>query len=147
MELYYVQGFYFAFKKDYIFLSDCEAWVHGPVYRDVYFKYSSFGYNPIQLNLNSNPGDGLTFFERSLIDSILKNFAIFNGKVLEEFTHEEEPWLTMRGDSKAEEPSNEVIPKELIGSYFVKVKEKYQMLRVDEIYMYSFEKYRAISSL
>lgn len=145
--LYYVQGFYFAFKKDYIFLSDCEAWVHGPVYRDVYFKYSSFGYNPIQLNLNSNPGDGLTFFERSLIDSILKNFAIFNGKVLEEFTHEEEPWLTMRGDSKTEEPSNEVIPKELIGSYFVKVKEKYQMLRVDEIYMYSFEKYRAISSL
>ena len=33
--LYYVQGFYFAFKKDYIFSSDCEAWVHGPVYRDV----------------------------------------------------------------------------------------------------------------
>ena len=97
--------------------------------------------------MDSNPGDGLTFFECSLIDSILRNFAIFNGKVLEEFTHEEEPWLAMRGDLKAEEPSNEIISKELIGSYFVKVKEKYQMLGVEEISRYSFEKYRAINSL
>ena len=145
--LYYVQGFYFSFKKDYIFSRDCEAWVHGPVYRDVYFKYQSFGYNPIQLNIKSDIGGSLTFFECSLIDSVLKNFAIFNGKVLEEFTHEEEPWLAMRGDLNAEELSNEIIPKELIGSYFVKVKEKYQMLGVEEISRYSFEKYKAISSL
>ena len=145
--LYYVQGFYFAFKKDYIFSSDCEAWVHGPVYRDVYFKYQSFGYNPIQLNIKSDIGGSLTFFECSLIDSVLRNFAIFNGKVLEEFTHEEEPWLAMRGDLNEEELSNEIIPKELIGSYFMKVKDKYQMLGVEEISRYSFEKYKAISSL
>ena len=53
----------------------------------------------------------------------------------------------MRGDSKAEEPSNEIIPKELIGTYFVKVKEKYQMLGVEEIFRYSFEKYRTINTL
>ncbi len=65
-----------------IFSSDCEAWVHGPVYRMFILNITVLD-NPIQLPLNSNPGDGLTSFERSLIDSILKNFAIFNGKVLE----------------------------------------------------------------
>ena len=36
--LYYVQGFYYAFEGRFLFEEDCEAWVHGPVYRDIYLS-------------------------------------------------------------------------------------------------------------
>lgn len=46
--LYYVQGFYFAFMDEYLFDADCEAWVHVPVYRDMYLRFSSYRYDPIK---------------------------------------------------------------------------------------------------
>ncbi len=36
--LYFTQGFQKAFTDDFLFEEDCEAWVHGPVYRNVYEK-------------------------------------------------------------------------------------------------------------
>ncbi len=45
--LYYSQGFNKAFSNVFLFSEDCEAWVHGPVYRYVYDKYRSFGCDPI----------------------------------------------------------------------------------------------------
>ena len=45
--LYYTQGFYSAFYDGPIFDEDCEAWVHGPVYKKIYFKYQDYRYDPI----------------------------------------------------------------------------------------------------
>lgn len=44
--LYYDQGFYYAFEGQFIFNEDCEAWVHGPVYRKVYNRYSTYRFDP-----------------------------------------------------------------------------------------------------
>lgn len=46
--LYFAQGFYKAFTGEYLFHNNCEAWVHGPVFRSVYYKYKDHGYNPIE---------------------------------------------------------------------------------------------------
>ena len=63
-----LQNFYTMYKdfilllrRTIFFLVIARLWVHGPVYRDVYFKYQSFGYNPIQLNIKSDIGGSLTF--------------------------------------------------------------------------------------
>ena len=40
--LYYVQGFYYAFNNEFLFEEDCQAWAHGPVYPEVYFKYKHY---------------------------------------------------------------------------------------------------------
>ena len=45
--LYYIQGFYFAFYKAFLFTDDCQAWVHGPVYKDVYLRYKDYTFTPI----------------------------------------------------------------------------------------------------
>ncbi len=34
--LYYIQGFYYAFYQVFFFPENCKAWVHEPVYRDIY---------------------------------------------------------------------------------------------------------------
>ena len=48
--LYYIQGFYYAFMGGYLFSDDCEAWIHGPAYREIYYRYCSKKYDPIESN-------------------------------------------------------------------------------------------------
>ncbi len=125
--LYYVQGFYFAFFGNFLFKEDCEAWVHGPVYRDIYKCYSGYCYDPI--NTVEEPDISyMPVEEKVLLDSVVKHLCCYSGKTLESFTHVEKPWISTRGSLPAEALTDRVIPKQIIGEYFSLVKEKYRML-------------------
>jgi len=137
--LYYSQGFYKIFYDKFLFAEDCEAWVHGPVYKDIYFKYRDFGYNPIKDDNLEFEDIELTETEEELLDSIIDNFGCYSAKTLEKMTHSERPWRLTRKDLKAEVKSNEVIRKDLIADYFKDVNNKYQMLNVEDINDYSEE--------
>ena len=56
---------------------------------------------------------------------------------MEQFTHEEVPWLITRGEIPPGTPSEKIIKKELIGSYFTMVKEKYSMVNPSDIKIYT----------
>ena len=45
--LYFIQGVYSALYGKPIFEEDCRAWIHGPVYLEVYDLFRNFKYNPI----------------------------------------------------------------------------------------------------
>lgn len=125
--LYYVQGFYYAFFGSFLFEEDCEAWVHGPVYRDIYKRYSGYCYDPIDAveepDISYMPAE-----EKVLLDSVVKHLCCYSGKTLESFTHVETPWISTRGNLPAEALTDRVIPKQIIGEYFTSVKDKYRML-------------------
>lgn len=125
--LYYVQGFYKAFFGRFLFEEDCEAWVHGPVYRDIYRRYSGHCYNPIDSvevpDISSMPAE-----EKILLDSIVRHICCYSGKTLESFTHVETPWISTRGNLPTDASTDRVIPKQIIGEYFASVKDKYLML-------------------
>jgi Uncharacterized phage-associated protein len=141
--LYYIQGFYYAFHNTFLFEEDCEAWVHGPVYKTVYQKYS---YDKSDLINNKNEIDFscFTIDEKTLIDSIIKYFCCYSGKTLESFTHIETPWLKTRGGLFFYEHSNRIIDRALISGYFAKVKDKYNMLNSADIKSYSTEMFENI---
>ena len=46
--LYFVQGIYLVLVGTPFFEEDCQAWVHGPVYENVYNLFKNFKYNPIE---------------------------------------------------------------------------------------------------
>lgn len=147
--LYYAQGFFYAFAGSFLFDQDCEAWVHGPVYPVVYHRYSHLGYAPIEEH-DATGVVNLTEMEKAILDSVIRNFGCYSGKILERFTHSETPWLETRGDLPAEAPSNRKIDKDTIGRYFTAVKEKYQMLTPGDIESYAramFERARGTSRL
>lgn len=125
--LYYVQGFNKAFFGSFIFEEDCEAWVHGPVYRDIYRRYSGYCYSPIdsaeEPDVSSMPAE-----EKVLLDSVVKHICCYSGKTLESFTHVETPWISTRGNLPAEASTDRIISKQIIGEYFASVKDKYRML-------------------
>lgn len=123
--LYYIQGFYYAFYKTFIFSEECEAWVHGPVYRDVYFRYRDYRFDPIEV-YDEFDDSVFSSSEKAILDSVVKNICCYSGKVLERFTHSESPWLATRGELPESAVSNRTIQKEQIGSYFSAVKEKYR---------------------
>lgn len=134
--LYYIQGFYYAFYKTFLFSEECQAWVHGPVYRDIYFRYRDYKFDSIECN---NQIDATIFSssERAILESVIKHICCYSGKVLEKFTHSETPWLSARENLLETEPSNKVITKENIGKYFDSVKEKYNMINPNDIKAYT----------
>lgn len=134
--LYYAQGFYYAFYDRFLFIEDCQAWVHGPVYPEVYHQYKDYRFNPIKNNMQEIFSD-FVVSEIAILDSVVKYLGCYSGKVLEWFTHSEEPWLSARGKYKTFEPSDEVIYKEDIGKYFKHVKSTYNMIKPSDIKLYA----------
>jgi putative zinc finger/helix-turn-helix YgiT family protein len=134
--LYYVQGFHYAFEDGFLFDEDCEAWTHGPVYREIYSRYSGYRFDPIESNAEVDVSQ-FTDAEKAIIDSVIHNFCCYSGKILEGFTHSETPWLQTRSNLPAHAHSHRIISKEAIGAYFSAVKQKYNMLTPDDIENYA----------
>lgn len=134
--LYYIQGFYYAFYKIFLFSEECEAWVHGPVYRDIYFRYRDYRFDHIEGNEEFDDSV-FSSSEKAILDSVIKNICCYSGKVLEGFTHSETPWLSTRGELSPTTASDRTIEKELIGTYFSAVKEKYNMINTNDIKGYA----------
>lgn len=143
--LYFTQAYHKVFSGNFMFDEDCEAWVHGPVYRDIYFKYKDHGYNPIEDSLKRFECFDLSENEREIIDAVINYFGCYSGKVLEKMTHFEAPWKETRNGLAEEEVSNRIINKDIIERYFNQVYEKFNMLNITDIKDYSedlFEKIR-----
>lgn len=141
--LYYVQGFYFAFNNTFLFKEDCQAWVHGPVFRKIYDDYKGSGFEYLKA-FGSDSYSKLTTDEKQIVDSVIKNVCCYSGKTLESFTHSEMPWIAARKGLLANQNSEEVIPKKLIGDYFVAVKENYKMIGPADIWKYTEEMFRRV---
>lgn len=141
--LYYIQGFYYAFYKTFLFVEDCEAWVHGPVYRDIYSRYRDYCFNPIE-RADEVDCSAFSLTEKAILDSVIKNVCCYSGKVLEKFTHSETPWLSTREDLSTDTASNRIIEKELIVAYFNAVKEKFNMINPNDIKGYTQKMFEQI---
>jgi len=143
--LYFAQAFHKTFAGVFLFEEDCEAWVHGPVYRDIYFKYKNHGYNPIEDGQDRFECFDLSESEREVIDAVINYFGCYSGKILETMTHIEPPWKETRAGLADEETSDRIIRKDLIERYYGQVYIKFNMLNVADIKDYSedlFEKIR-----
>lgn len=119
--LYYIQGNYAAIYDKPLFDALCEAWVHGPVYRNVYNLFRDFKYNPIDddrfvpLKESALP---LTPEAKEVVDRVLDTFGMYSGKVLESITHKEAPWLDARKGFLPDETSHAEISLDAMKSYF-----------------------------
>lgn len=142
--LYYAQGFYKAFLGKFLFEDDCQAWVHGPVYLNIYEKYKDFKSANIPIYMDYDLEDIIVDKKRELLDVIIKYFGYYNGKALEKMTHYETPWINARKGLLPTENSNNTINKKDIEEYFEKVKEKYDMLNILDIKKYSDDQFKMV---
>lgn len=109
--LYFIQGIYMVLFGVELFNEECEAWAHGPVFKDVYEVFKNFKYNPIEdirFAMFQNRFNELSDNEKKVIDLIVESFGMYSGKTLEQITHDETPWLDARINCLPGEPSNEI---------------------------------------
>ena len=126
--LYFIQGIYSALYGSPIFEEDCRAWIHGPVYPEVYKLFRDFKYNPIddaRFALLKGREDILAEDEKHAIDLVVNTFGIYSGKVLKKITHNEDPWKDARKGYGDNIPSSELLPKKRIMEYYILINQKY----------------------
>lgn len=141
--LYYIQGFHFAFYRTFLLSEDCQAWTHGPVYRDIYFRYRDYHFDPIE-KMTTFDTSVFSVSEKAICDSVINNICCYSGKILERFTHNEAPWLMTRGDLPDSAPSDRIIEKSVIGAYFDAVKTKYNMVNPRDIKDYAQDMFQQL---
>lgn len=126
--LYFIQGVYSALYGKPIFAEDCRAWIHGPLYPEVFELFRDFKYNPIddaRFALLGGTEEALSDDEKRVIDLVVNTFGMYGGKVLERITHNEEPWMEARKGYGDSIPSGELLTKERIMKYYIAVNLKY----------------------
>jgi uncharacterized phage-associated protein len=120
--LYYTQAWNLAFSEKPLFAGKFQAWVHGPVNREIYDRfvgakslYSEVdrsditqGFDPEQISPE----------ERLHIDNVLEVYAPFSGSDLEAQTHSEEPWIAARGSCRPTERCEDELDEALMGSFY-----------------------------
>ena len=140
--LYYIQGNYVALYDKPLFNATCEAWVHGPVYRNVYNLFRDFKYNPIDddrfVPLKES-ALALTPEAKKVVDRVLNTFGMYSGKVLEGITHKETPWLDARSGLLPDETSHAEISLNAMKDYFKKVDYRYGIQTEDGLKKYIAE--------
>ncbi|WP_031552422.1 Panacea domain-containing protein [Oribacterium sp. FC2011] len=126
--LYFIQGVYSALYGRSLFEEDCKACAHGPVYPEVYDLFRDFKYNPVddaRFALLGGTEDVLIETEKRVVNRVVNTFGMYSGKVLEKITHNEDPWMEASkgyGDSIS---SSELLSKERIMKYYIRINEKY----------------------
>ena len=128
--LYYIQGVYSALTGKLMFSETCEAWRHGPVYRNACNLLRDFRYSPAddaRFAVLSCKKDLLSADERHAADLVLGTFGRYGGKVLELIACKEDPWVKAREGYGPDESSGAEISNESIKEYFASVNRKYNL--------------------
>lgn len=148
--LYYVQAFYYLFSGDFIFNEDCEASIDGPSYRSVDERYERLGFCQVNKDILSNSKLRLEDFERNVVESVIKFYGCYSGKILKQMTRNESPWIFtktkgLKENNSEDENFNKIIERESIIEYFTEIKEKYNIVDLIDIQKYSTDLFNKIS--
>lgn len=109
--VYYAYAWYIAFNNEdadnienRFFNNKVEAWIHGPVFPELYREYSKYGGNVIPMfsgiiaDFNAD--------ELDLLNQVMDVYGEYNGNQLESMTHQEEPWIAARNGAGKYQPCN-----------------------------------------
>lgn len=121
---YYAQAWNMVWDDETLFDEDFEAWAHGPVNPQLYDKYKKYKWSNIPVgDIESlcNSISTLNSDEKETLDVIWADYGKYDGKYLEDLTHEEDPWVNARGDLSAGARSNTIIEKEVMKEYYTNI--------------------------
>ena len=106
---YYMYSWYLAVFEKRVANIQFEAWVHGPVCRDIYNMYKRYGWEDIPVYIGFIPVEEDVKAFASLIWSVYGNYS---ADELEQMTHQEFPWQNARIHCGIYEPTDNVLSDE-----------------------------------
>lgn len=123
--LYIAQGWNRAINGTWLFENECEAWVHGAVYREIFEKFKKFKYHPLPI---VNMDIMLSKAEEIVLESVYRDyFEMYTATALEKICHLEKPYIESRKGCLPEDRCKNIISKKLIESYYCDIAKKYNI--------------------
>lgn len=119
--MYYIQAWHLAFYDKALFDGKFQAWIHGPVSRELYdrFKDTKSLYSEVELSdIVTKDFEHFDENTKAHIDNILEAYAQFSGYQLEIMTHREEPWIAARKGFDPMERCENEIDENLMTQYY-----------------------------
>lgn len=124
--LYYIQAWHLVyFEGNPLFEEQPEAWVNGPVYRDVYQHYKGYGDQPIKPEdcseenfLTTKASLGLTEKQEEFLEEVIKKYGFMEPFKLVYLTHAEKPWNNARKDVGPFDYSDNIISHQSMKEYY-----------------------------
>ena len=120
--LYYLQAWSLGINQKAFLKCSFEAWVHGPVSRELYNRFKSshnlYSFITISDVANPNPETAIDPDDIEFINYILDNYAGFSGAELESMTHKEDPWLEARNGYTPLQSCDKIISEETMKTYY-----------------------------
>lgn len=114
---YYSQAWTIAWTEKPLFDEKIEAWVNGPVCRDL-FSFHRGQFRISESSFKDYNVDELTDDEKDSIDAVLAAYGNMDPYQLREQTHAEAPWIEARnGCAENAHCENEITP-ESMGLYY-----------------------------
>lgn len=81
-----------------LFENEIQAWVHGPVVPEIYFKYRDHGRNNIDQKESFDADKAFDCDTIDVLEQVWEVYGHYNGNELESISHQEKPWIEGRGD-------------------------------------------------
>lgn len=115
---YYAYSWCLTLTGNELFNDGFEAWVHGPVNRELYATYADYGWNEIPKLDNNLEEFLIEKTNTKLIEEVYRIYGSLSGDQLEALTHQEQPWLEARQGLNEWEASRTTIDKEMIKNFY-----------------------------
>lgn len=122
--LYYCESYHLAYFGKSLIHEEFQAWVHGPVCREVYdsLKGESRLYADITYGGEGNPTaqvhELLSSSQIELVTDVLTELSTWSGTELENATHKDWPWREARAGLGPAEKSDRLISKETMKNFY-----------------------------
>jgi len=115
--LYYSQAWSLVWDEKELFESRIEAWVNGPVVKEVYTKFRG-QYSVSIDDFKNSDLEKLEKKEIETIDEVLKVYGNKTSQWLSDLTHQEEPWKKARKGMASNERGSEEITQLSMSEYY-----------------------------
>ncbi|MBP0019726.1 MAG: SocA family protein [Cyanobacteria bacterium SBLK] len=114
--LYYAQAWSLVLREKPLFSEAIEAWVSGPVVREVWDEYKTYKYYDIPQPDTEN----IEFSEDEIevLEEVWESYGELSARKLRDLTHSESPWLNARNGLEPAERSTNSISHEEMKAYY-----------------------------
>ena len=134
--IYLIEGYHLAYFGQSLIDDDFEAWVHGPVSRNLYDAlkdkskiYGKLCYTPREgLSADGGPklGFRLSGGQSQVIEYVLMKYGGVSGDSLEAITHLQTPWLSAcSGVASDRRSRNQISRQEMIDFFVAEIKKEF----------------------
>ena len=117
---YYAQAWSYAICPEPISNAVFEAWVHGPVCRQLYDKYKDYGFSYIP---QCEVPPVFSPDESSFLEDVWETYGGMSANSLEALTHNEAPWQKARSGLAPDVLTSRIISPEDMRDYYRSIYE------------------------